>query len=218
MCGRFARYAPLSDWLGPLEADTALLEAVSARDDGPRYNIAPGTRCWTAALDTAGRLTCEPRKWSFPTSRGNRINIRFETAHVVPEYKEPFGKHRCVVFASGFYEPRGEKGGNRPWYFFRHEDEAPLFLGAVAQPEGFSILTRKPVAPVTAIHGRGPVLVPSNNVLDWLDPDRDGREALSTFAPPEYGTHLGCWRVSDAVKRPRNEGPALIEQHQSDKD
>lgn len=37
-----------------------------------------------------------------------------------------------------------------------------------------------------------------------------GRDALKQFAPPEHGEHLECWRVSDAAKRPGNEGPELL--------
>lgn len=213
MCGRYARYQPLELWLETLcdEGQPDLLASIAARDQ-PRWNIPPGTKAWIAALDTEGHFGVDEHKWFFPTSRGNRINVRSETAHVVPEYREHFDHHRCVVLASGFYEPKGEKTEkNRPWFFFRRRDEAPLFFGGIAKAEGFSILTRKPVEPVASIHDRTPVFVPPDDVLAWLDPDIPGRDALSRFAPPEYGGALECWRVSDAAKRPGNEGPELIE-------
>lgn len=213
MCGRFARYAPLTEWVQALgtDADPSLLDGLAARDVGPRYNIAPGTRSWIAAFDAAGELALDELKWTFPTPRGNRINVRSETAHRVPEYKEPYDRHRCVVLANGFYEPKGEKTEkNRPWYFFRPKDESPLFLGAIAKDEGFSILTRAPVPPVSAIHDRTPVFVPAENVLAWLDPEISGREALQRFAPAEYGERLEVWRVSDGAKRVTSEGQELI--------
>lgn len=209
MCGRFARYQPLADFAEALgeEIDPDLL----ALDGGPRYNIPPGTNAWTAAFDVHGELALLEQKWNFPTSRGNRINVRSETAHRVPEYREHFDKHRCVVLASGFYEPKGEKTTkNRPWYFFRPKDEVPLFLGAIAKEEGFSILTRAPVEPVASIHDRTPIMVPADCVQEFLDPDVSGRDALG-FAPPAFGERLDCWRVGDAAKRPGNEGPELIE-------
>lgn len=213
MCGRYARYRELEEWLGFLKANLApsLLDVLAAQDTGPRYNIAPGTNGWIAAFDPDGELGVVEKKWAFPTSRGNRINVRSETAHVVPEYREHFNQHRCVVFADGFYEPRGEKGGNRPWFFFHDKEEAPLFMGAIAKAEGFSILTQAPVEPVASIHDRMPVLVPAENVLAWLDPGTSGREALERFAPAKYGTQLECWPVSGAAKRPGNEGKELIE-------
>lgn len=214
MCGRYARYQALTEWLASLGADldSGLLETLHERDTGPRYNIPPGTNGWIAALDADGRVGVDEYKWTFPTSRGNRINIRSETAHIVPEYREHFDKHRCVVFASGFYEPKGDKETekNRPWYFFRPKDQSPLFLGAVVKDKGYSILTRKPVEPVASIHDRTPVFIPTENVLSWLDPEIGGRDALKQFAPPEYGERLECWHVSDAAKRPANEGPELI--------
>lgn len=212
MCGRYARYQPLTDWLESLgsEADADLLAKL--HDDGPRYNIPPGTKTWIAAFDVNGDMSLAEHKWAFPTSRGNRINVRSETAHRVPDYRGHFDHHRCVVLANGFYEPKGAKTEKyRPWYFFRPKDESPLFLGAIAKEEGFSILTREPVDPVAKVHERTPVMVPNEHVLEWLDPEIAGRDALAQFAPPEFGECLDYWRVSDAAKRPGNEGPELIE-------
>jgi putative SOS response-associated peptidase YedK len=214
VCGRFARYAPLTEWVEALgsEVDPGLLDGLRERDAGPRYNIAPGTQAWIAAFDANGELVLDEHKWAFPTPRGNRINVRSETAHRVPEYKEPYDKHRCVVLASGFYEPKGEKTAkNRPWYFFQPKDAAPLFLGAIAKEEGFSILTRVPVPPVSEIHDRTPVFVPAENVLAWLDSEIPGRDALQRFAPAKYGELLDVWRVNDGAKRVTSDGPELIE-------
>lgn len=213
MCGRFARYAPLTEWVEALGTgvDPSLFESLNERDAGPRYNIAPGTKCWIAAFDADGELVLDDLKWTFPTPRGNRINVRSETAHRVPEYKEPYDKHRCVVLANGFYEPKGEKTEkNRRWYFFRPRDKSPLFLGAIAREAGFSILTRAPVPPVSEIHDRTPVFVPAENVVAWLDPEIPGCDALQRFAPVEYGERLEVWRVGDAAKRVTNEGQELI--------
>jgi putative SOS response-associated peptidase YedK len=213
MCGRFARYAPLTEWIEALGTDVGprLVDGLNERDAGSRYNIAPGTQSWIAALDANGELVLDEHKWFFPTPRGNRINVRSETAHRVPEYEESYDKHRCVVLASGFYEPKGEKTEkNRPWYFFRPKDESPLFLGAIAKEEGFSILTRAPVPPVSKVHDRTPVFVPADNVLAWLDPEIPGRDALQRFAPAEYGERLEVWRVGDGAKRVTSEGPELI--------
>lgn len=76
--------------------------------------------------------------------------------------------------------------------------------------EGFSILTRTPVPPVSKIHDRTPVFVSAENVLAWLDPEIQGRDALQSFAPAAYGERLEVWRVSDAAKRVTCEGPELI--------
>lgn len=214
MCGRFARYAPLTEWIEVLgtDVDPGLLDGLSARDAGPRYNVAPGTKSWIAAFDTHGELVLDEFKWFFPTPRGNCINVRSETAHRVPEYREPYDKHRCVVLANGFYEPKGEKTEkNRPWYFFRPKDQSPLFLGAIAKADGFSILTRAPEPPVSEIHDRTPVFLPAENVLAWLDPDIAGRDALQRYAPAAYGERLEVWRVDDAAKRVSSEGPELLE-------
>lgn len=213
MCGRFARYQPLSAWVEALGADPgpAMFEDLRTRDAGARYNIAPGTPAWIAQFDDADELALDEYTWTFPTTRGNRINVRSETAHRVPEYRKPYDRHRCVVLANGFYEPRGPKTEkNRSWYYFRPRDDSPLFLGAIVGPQGFSILTRAPVPPVAEIHDRSPVLVPAADVRGWLDPTVSGQEALQRFAPPAFGGQLDGWRVGDGAKRAGNEGPGLI--------
>ena len=52
--------------------------------------------------------------------------------------------------------------------------------------------------------------MPAEHVLEWLDPETAGRDALARFAPPEFGEGLDYWQVSDAAKRPSNEGAELI--------
>lgn len=149
-------------------------------------------------------------KWFFPTTRGNRINVRSETAHVVPEYREPVAKHRCLVLASGFYEPEGAKTEkHRPWWYFEASDRAPLFLGAVAQEAGFAILSRSPVDPVARVHDRSPVLVPADQALQWLDPALPGREAVA-LAGSSAAARLYGWRVSDAAKSAAHDSAECI--------
>lgn len=213
MCGRYARYQSLTSYLLAIDAPASgLYDRARERDGGARFNIAPGTNGWIIAFDQSGDFGLDERKWFFPTSRGPRINVRSETAHRVPEYREHFDRHRCVVLASGFYEPKGEKTEkNRPWFFFRPKDKKPLFMGGIVGPDGFSILTREPVKPVADVHDRSPVLVPIDDVLAFLDPDVPGREALNEFAPPDFGRRLECWRVGDGAKRAANEGEELIE-------
>ncbi len=214
MCGRFARYQPLSAWVEALGADPepGVFEDLRRRDGGPRYNIAPGTQTWIAAFDADGGLAFNERKWMFPTARGNRINVRSETAHRVPAYRKAYDRHRCVVLANGFYEPEGPTGAakHRPWFYFRPRDDSPLFLAAIVGDDGFAILTREPVPPVADVHDRSPVPVAAADVLGWLDPAMTGIEALERFAPASLGGNLDGWRVGDDAKRADREGPELI--------
>lgn len=97
MCGRYARYQALTAWIESLESDVHPDLLTLLEDDEPRYNITPGTKSWIFGLDADGELFAEQAKWSFPTPRGNRINIRSETAGRVPEYREPFNRHRIAL-------------------------------------------------------------------------------------------------------------------------
>ena len=207
MCGRFARYQPLTVFAAALGIDAQLLDESAAP---PRYNIPPGTRAWVFAQDPDGEPVFTVMPWHFPTSRGNRINVRSETAHVVPEYREPFNRHRCLVLASGFYEPEGAKTAkNRPWWYFQAKGAAPLFLGAVAQPAGFAILTRAPVDPVAQVHDRSPVQVPADQAMVWIDPEIEGRQALAQVRAGVASAIEG-WRVGNAAKRVAQDGVDCI--------
>ncbi|MHB1798333.1 MAG: SOS response-associated peptidase [Vulcanimicrobiaceae bacterium] len=206
MCGRYARYQPL-----PVFAEAVGVPAPQAEGlDRPRYNVAPGTPGWLLHRDAQGEVVFAEMSWRFPTPRGNRINVRSETAHVVPEYREPFAQHRCVVLASGFYEPEGARTEkHRPWWYFEAGDHTPIFFGAIAHDAGFAILTRSPVDPVARVHDRSPVLVPADQVLQWLDPRWSGREVLAQ-AGTRVAEHLHGWRVSDAARNAAREGAECI--------
>lgn len=208
MCGRFARYQPLSAWLEPLGI-TASSDLLAP--DMPRYNIAPGTRTWVAAASEDGQPQIVEQLWHFPTTRGNRINVRSETAHRIPEYQPHFDGQRCLVFANGFYEPKGGKGAkNRPWYFFRPSDDSPLFLGGIIGNGGFSILTSVPASPVAPIHDRSPVIIAADHVRSWLNPELPGRTVLQQCASTHVGETLDGWHVNDAAKNPGNDGADLL--------
>lgn len=168
MCSRFTGDKSSRQWARLLDVavDAVTLVKLSALPAGPSYNVAPSNRAWIATPLPDSGIAFDEWLWAFPTSRGNRINVRSETAHRVPEYREHFDRHRCVVCATGFYEPKGEKSARtRPWYYFTPNDRSPLFLGGIIKPEGFAILTRTPVEPVAAIHDRSPVMVPADNVV-----------------------------------------------------
>lgn len=214
MCGRFTGDKSPRQWARLLHAavDAATADRLNGLPAGPRYNIPPGTRAWIAMLDDGGHITFDEWLWAFQTSRGNRINVRSESAHRVPEYREHFDHHRCVVLASGFYEPRGAKSlKHRPWFYFTPGDGTPLFLGGIVKQEGFSILTREPVEPVASVHDRSPVMVPAENVVPWLDPDIKGTDALVQFAPAAYGQCLTGWQVGDGAKQVTRDDVTLIE-------
>ncbi|TAN08693.1 MAG: hypothetical protein EPN38_01865 [Rhodanobacteraceae bacterium] len=214
MCGRFTGDKSPRQWARVLgvAVDPATLAKLADLPSGPRYNVPPGTRTWIAASAPDGGIAFDEWLWAFPTSHGNRINVRSETAHRVPEYREHFDRHRCVVLATGFYEPAGEKSArNRPWYYFTPSDHAPLFLGGIIKPDGFAILTRAPVEPVASVHDRSPVMVPVGNVVSWLDPEVAGTDALEQFAPVDHDRGLQGWRVGDGAKRPGNDDATLIE-------
>ncbi|WP_297900564.1 SOS response-associated peptidase family protein [Metallibacterium sp.] len=93
---------------------------------------------------------------------------------------------------------------------YQHTRSALPESAAVAQEAGFAILTRSPVDPVARVHDRSPVLVPADQVLQWLDPALAGREAVA-LAGTSTAAKLHGWRVSDAAKRVAYEGAGCIQ-------
>ena len=77
----------------------------------PRYNVAPTQTYEIVYRDAQGERVMEPCRWGLiPTFMRDRksaarcINARAETIATLPSFRSAFGKRRCLVPASGYYE------------------------------------------------------------------------------------------------------------------
>lgn len=214
MCGRFTQYEPLEFFVeavsGPL--DDSVRQLLSKQEQAPRYNVTPGTKIWTMATNARGQRVLTQKMWGLKALGRLHINARRETVHTTTSFKQAFAQGRAVVLANGFYEPKGAKGPkNRPWYYFEHIDNAPLFLTAIYNDAGLAILTQRPVGPVGDIHDRSPVFMPPEHVDAWLTTPANSKELLDQLASTDIANALRYHPVSDAAKNAKHEGKALIE-------
>lgn len=65
---------------------------------------------------------------------------------------------------------------------------------------------------MSSIHDRMPVLLPREAWEDWLDPEFDDAEYLTSLLEPAPDEVLDMRPISTRVNNVRNEGPELLEQ------
>ena len=203
MCGRMTLTVP------DLREVAALLEAQLAPEDAalyrPRWNAAPTDQHWLLQAD--GRLL--PARWGFASATGLLINARAETAGRLAAFRDAFAHRRVVVLADGFYEWAGPKSDRRPIWF--HPRAGGLLYLAGLSEEGkdgkpcFVVLTTDARGPVAAAHDRMPVLLPREQLRDWLERPESG---LLVPAPEEI--LLGT-EVSTRVNSVANDDASLLE-------
>lgn len=94
-----------------------------------------------------------------------------------------FGKGRCLVPASCFYEFTGTKYPKTKWRFTSPGEDWFCMAGLWRQgdgawPDSFTLLTVDPGPDVKPYHDRQVVVVPRAQWAAWLDPESDPAEVL----------------------------------------
>jgi putative SOS response-associated peptidase YedK len=219
VCGRFAFYSPR-------EAVAQAFGVADPPEVEPRWNIAP-----TQFIATV-RETDRPRElamlhwglvpsWAKEKSIGARmINARGETLTEKPSFRAAFQRRRCLVLADGWYEWQRSGPVKQPWYM-HFEDGRPFGMAGLwerwrdptsGEPlESCCIVTTAPSAAVAHVHDRMPVIVPSADYAEWLDPRNADTARLARLLGPCELPGLAARPVSRRVNAARNQGPDLIE-------
>jgi putative SOS response-associated peptidase YedK len=196
MCGRY----DLSD-------SPAAIRAKFSVPAVPDFLVNPDLRPTDSApivrLDKSGERECVLARWGLvpfwakELKFGNRcINARAETVATTAAFKAAYGKRRCLVPVSAFYEwtgPADKKAGHKVKWRISVPEE-PLFALAglwewwrdpsdKAQPgvETYTILTSSANTQLTPIHDRMPIIVPESRYAAWLDPVHDATEILAPY-------------------------------------
>ena len=173
--------------------------------------------------------------WAKDPAIGSRmINARAETVASKPAYRRAFTKRRCLLPADGYYEwyKPGEdaKAAKQP-YFIHRADGAPLAFAGLyefwrdqAHPDDHpdawlvtaTIITTSAPDELGVIHERMPMVIPSGQWAEWLDPDLQDQAQLAHLLAPAVSSGLVTTRVSTKVNSVRNNGPELIEPARDD--
>lgn len=189
----------------------------------PRYNARPGQEL--PVLTNEGDL--QVMLWGFlphwardPQYKYKTINARAETVAQKPSYKDSLKYKRCLIPATGFYEP-DKRHVNKPpfpWYYFELKERS-IFAFAGLYDEwtdgkqiikSFTIITTEPNELVGHIHDRMPVILEKEDEEIWLNPDVIEPEKVLPLLKPYPSEKMRSWRVSDKARDPKNDNPELI--------
>jgi putative SOS response-associated peptidase YedK len=192
-----------------------------------RYNIAPGQMNPVITSHSPHEISrmfwgliphwAKDEKVKFST-----INARAENVAQSPAYREPFRHKRCIVPATGFYEPDkiNHPKPPHPWHYFQLKDQkifgfAGLYDIWKDQQTGkeirsYTIMTTTPNAIVGHYHDRMPVILEQEDEETWLNPDIVEPERVLPLLKSYPAERMEEWPVGGAARNPRNDSPDLI--------
>ncbi len=129
----------------------------------------------TQIVSTVGTLRGELQQldlpWGIQPEWANKliINAKAETVAVKATFANAFEFNRVIVPCSGWYEWREENDRKVKYLFTLGESEA-LFMAGIALNDGKDLvtLTTEPNKQCSVFHHRMPLLIPNEDVMDWI--------------------------------------------------
>lgn len=229
MCGRFTNSQRKSDEIQqPLEAQLGIEPPEDDRGY-ERFNIAPTQEVLAAVEDQGGRRMESLRwglvpRWAKDLRIGYKmINARAETIDERPAYRGlvRHSKHRCLIFADGYYEwqkPEDPKQPRRPFHFSLEDGEPFCFAGLWTNwnaPDGAvvpscTIVTCEANELARPIHERMPVMLADPESWEsWLDPGVESAAARELLVPIS-AERMIVRPANPIVNSARKEGPDCL--------
>jgi len=221
MCGRFVSKAKKEEIEKEFKVEVGDGDLIL-----PRYNIAP-TQLIAAITEVENlREISQFRwglipKWAKDESIGSKlINARAETLSEKPSFRDAFRARRCIIPVSGFYEwTKTAEGAKQPFYFYLKEKEVFGFAGLWEEwldkqtgelRETCTIITTEANDVLKPVHDRMPVILKSENYVQWLDPKEKNtdrlQKLLASYPPEQMDSHT----VSRAVNIASSDSAELI--------
>ena len=122
------------------------------------------------------------------------FNCRIETCASAATFKGAFGRRRCIVPASSWFEWTGEPGSKVKHRFGRTDGKAIWFAGLwdrcttpdAGDVSSFSIMTGPSAGWLTTYHDRAPVILEPEDWEQWLDSTRDAQALLESVRPDRF--------------------------------
>lgn len=211
MCGRYTLYLP---WSEIHRLYSLTLTADKARNTQPRYNICPTQDVLFVTHSDDGMRLREGRWglvpfWANELGNFSTFNAKSEEADKKPMFREAFKNKRCLIPADGFYEwtKNAEDGGRDPWHIHLPEHAPFSFAGlwATNEAQGIAsctILTAKPVEPISLIHTRMPIILKPDVYEAWIDPTTSVTDAKELLKHHLDGD-LQMYRVDSQINSSR---------------
>jgi putative SOS response-associated peptidase YedK len=196
-------------------------------DYQPRWNITPGQHNPVITKHSPNQVSrmvwglipfwAKDNKFQFQT-----INARVEGIESKPVYRKPFRTQRCLVPATGFYEPDKIHYSKPPfpWHYFQLKDGVLFAFAGLydvwndpksgKEISSYTIITTQPNELVGTVHDRMPMILRKEDEEEWLNPDLTEPEHLLPLLQPYPADEMETWRVGDGAKNPRNDTEELI--------
>jgi len=203
-------------------------EVVNTLDDlKPRWNVRPGQMNPVITSHSPNKISrmfwgliphwAKDKSFAYKT-----INARAETVATLATYKEPFRHKRCIVPATGFYEPDKIHFTKPPypWHYFQLKDQKVFGIAGLydvwkdretgKEIHSYTIITTEPNAVVGEFHGRMPVILQKEDEETWLNPDISEPAQLLPLLQSYPAEKMETWPVGEEARNPRNDYPELM--------
>ena len=210
MCGRFdtshLAWRDIHDALANfLPVNTAPLNLE------PNADVRPTTPQLTARIDGDGWVLDKMRWGLVPFWRNGKplkdtakgandgfklttFNCRVETCSTASTFKGAFGKRRCIVPATAWFEWTGEPGSKVKHCFARADGQPIWFAGLwdrcstpdAGEVRSFTIMTGPSAGWLSDYHDRAPIILEPSEWMQWLDPAQDAAELMASVRPDRF--------------------------------
>ena len=200
----------------------------------PRWNIRPGQS--NPVIVNQGNKEIELMTWGLlphfaadENYKYKTINAKAETVDTLPTFRQSFRHKRCIVPATGFYEPDKINFVKQPypWHYFKMKDDSIFSFAGLydvwrdknngKEIHSYSIITTVPNTIVGKYHDRMPVILEKEDEEIWLSPDIDEASQLLPLLKPCQDDKLEEWEVGAGARDPRNDYPEVIEPRKTNK-
>jgi len=141
------------------------------------------------------------------------FNARIESAAEKPAFRAAWAKGRCIIPALGYFEWTGPKGDRKPWFISVETNLPVIFMAGLASrlrdgTRTCAVLTRPAAPQIAGLHDRMPVIVPPEEIEDWIT-GRMGTEAAQERLGTGYDGRFRFHRVAPLTRDA--DGPEVIE-------
>jgi len=175
----------------------------------PRYNISPGSQ-----LPVFSNGEFVSMEWGIEFGNFKHPNTRIDTVRKKPFLHNLLQNNRCVIPINGFYEwpdtkKHPEFKSDKTRFHIQTQDNV-MFLGGIfnTNKSQFNILTTSPNSQIEKFHHRMPVILPIDNVSQWIS-EKNTDEIYKLTVP--FKQKLSIVEVDDYVDNARNEGSQCID-------
>lgn len=185
----------------------------------PKFNVSPTAALWGVGV-VRQAITLEPMQWGYipPWAKEGvfkkpLFNARSETIWEKPSFKNLIRRYRAIVPANGFYE-WSRKGKEKDAHYISLENQPAMALASIVEThaDGYlqcCLITTEATNQMQQVHHRQPVIIPPDQVEEWLT--NDNQDFLNDCMSSQVEQQLEIRKVSGYVNNSRHDGPECLD-------